>query len=64
MTRLPDIIGKTVEEAEEILKPYGIKTVRVTKQNGQYGLATADYRLNRVNVWVDQGKIVHVTGVG
>lgn len=64
MNRFQELIGLTVEEAEELLKPKGIKTVRVTKNNGQHGLATADYRMNRINVWVDQGKIVHVTGVG
>lgn len=45
-----DLVGLTVGEAKAKAARYGIKAVRVIKQDGDFALGTADYRTDRVNV--------------
>lgn len=55
------IIGKSVEQAREIL----LKTVRVVERNGEGVIVHADYRAERVNVAIDDaGKILRVVSHG
>lgn len=58
-----DIIGKTEEEAEVVLKRQG-KRLRVTQRDGEPYMVTCDYWPNRINVAVESGKIIQVVGVG
>lgn len=56
------LIGKTYEEADALVGPDMI--IRVYGQDGNYGLVTADYRLDRLNVYMERGVISYVKGVG
>lgn len=61
---LPYVMGLTVDEAQALLLPCGITTLRAFIKDGS-NLATADYRTDRYNVWVDEtGVIVKINGVG
>lgn len=58
------VVGLPVSEAAEALRYKGIFCVRVTREDGRYGLISADYRLDRLNVVVDDGIITEVRGIG
>ena len=65
---VPDIVGKTVDEATATLQDAGL-TLRVVKRDGEDLAATADYVPTRVNVAVetqaDGGeKVTEVVSVG
>lgn len=59
-----DLLGLTFEVAEQIAKKRGVDYLRVTKKDGTYGLAAADYNEKRLNVWMDNGLISHIAGLG
>jgi hypothetical protein len=54
---IPDIVGKTTEEAEKILKDVGL-IPRLQMVNGEALWGTADYRLDRVNLFVANATVV------
>lgn len=54
------IIGMTLDEAE---KASGLK-IRPTMINGQHMIVTRDYRLDRLNVSLKDGRIISVSGLG
>lgn len=55
------IIGKTVAEAEAILTG---KTIRVYKEDGESFMVTQEINGHRLNVAVENGKIVWIKGWG
>lgn len=56
---MKQIIGLTVAEARKYYK-----NIRIVEENGARLVVTRDYRLNRLNVAVRDGKIVEVLGMG
>jgi hypothetical protein len=54
---LTALVGRPVEEARRLVEARGYH-FRVLIQDGQSGYATADFRLDRVNVEVAAGKVV------
>lgn len=59
-----DVVGKTPAEALVVVLPKGINCIRVCSVDGEYCLATADYRTDRLNVEVVDGKISKLLGTG
>lgn len=57
------LLGKEEEEAHLLCEHYNYK-MRVTSRNGSYGICTQDYRLDRVNVSVTDGKVTYIKGIG
>lgn len=57
------IIGKTIEEARETLASAG-KTIRVTMKDGEAAVVTRDFRTDRLNVEIRDGKITGLRGIG
>lgn len=53
------LIGLTVEEAKE----KGV-WIRVMREDNQRYVGTMDFRPTRINVEVENGKIIKVNGVG
>lgn len=62
-TPYQELIGLTLQEAHQVLRARDM-TLRVTQQDGVHGFVTEDYRTDRVNVSVTQGRVSHVTGLG
>jgi hypothetical protein len=58
-----DLLGKSIEEAGRFVERSGY-VIRMTRKNGQPLIITRDYRTNRINVAVIDGKIVEVLSVG
>lgn len=58
-----NLIGLSVNEADEALKTAGYK-MRVVQEDGEHFIVTMDYRLDRVNVAVNNGKVSSINGVG
>jgi hypothetical protein len=58
--KLLKILGKTVEEATQITG----MIIRATMIDGQPMVTTCDYRFDRLNVSITDGKISGVTGPG
>lgn len=50
------VVGKTKEVAEDLCKKAGLR-MRVVNENGTPRIVTADYRTDRVNVTVVDGKV-------
>ena len=59
-----NIVGLTVEEAENVVAEHGITEVRATMIDGSHLMCTSDYRTDRINVGVSNGKIISVGGLG
>ncbi|MEI2702842.1 MAG: hypothetical protein V9E83_10625 [Baekduia sp.] len=57
------LVGKTEDEARTIATGNGC-TLRVTERDGKPSAVTLDYREDRVNVTVEDGRVKQVTGVG
>jgi hypothetical protein len=57
------LIGKQIDEARKIAEGAGW-CVRVKTRDGEALFVTCDVRSNRINVAIDQGAVVAVTGVG
>ena len=49
---VPDVIGKSVEDATATLEAAGL-TLRIVRKDGEDLAATADFLVNRVNVAVE-----------
>ena len=56
-----NVIGKTIFEAEQLHDCFDFRIVAV---DGKSRIITMDYRLDRVNVEVEDGKITKVQGIG
>jgi hypothetical protein len=56
MDNFDSLIGLTEEDAIEILKDEGWR-VRITVRDGKYYIVTRDYRLDRVNLQIVDGKV-------
>lgn len=56
-------VGKPVAEAVEFFKERGY-TLRMTKVDGQPAICTRDYRIDRINVSVENGIVTELTGRG
>ena len=57
---LDSLIGKTYEEAQELCDGYRL---RVTNKDGVAYVVTCDFRLDRINVELDNG-IVTFSSIG
>lgn len=57
------LLGMSVEQGRAALQSRELR-LRVIRQDGQYGVVTADYRTDRVNVCVVRDEIYHVVGLG
>lgn len=57
------LLGKTEDEAKQVCENYGYK-LRVTNKDGTSFIVTADYRTDRINVSVTNGKISAINGIG
>lgn len=61
MAKLSDefanIIGLSFEEAKASLIKSGVKHVRVMEKNGEHFIGTMDYRLDRVNLKIQDDKV-------
>jgi type IV pilus biogenesis protein CpaD/CtpE len=58
-----ELVGMTPAAAEQKAQSHGC-TVRTTKQDGKELPATLDHRPDRINVAVEDGKIVEVVSIG
>lgn len=57
------LIGATKEQANDYLAEYGMY-IRVTKINNNYTVCTRDYKPERINVSLFDGKIIEINGLG
>ena len=57
------LVGKGIERAIMTAQTNG-KTVRVVKQDGRNLIYTTDFNPDRINVAVEEGKVVAITGEG
>lgn len=57
------LIGLTLEQATEYATPLEV-VIRCVKKDGYNIITTRDYRTNRVNVSITDGKIVRVVNIG
>ena len=55
-----DVIGMEKEAAIDLCKNQGVK-VRVRSEDGQSFMGTADYRMDRINIHIQDGKVVKAT---
>lgn len=58
MDNIPNIVGLTVDEAEALLNPLGMK-IRVTRFDGIYRVVAKDCNPDRVNVETESGIIIN-----
>jgi hypothetical protein len=58
-----ELVGKTQKFAESVCRVAGW-SMRVVKVNGRPCVVTRDYRTDRVNVEVEFGVVVRITGLG
>lgn len=58
------ILGKTLEEAAALAKPYGITSIRPTRVDGEYLALHENVDGGRLNVEVVGGVITDVSYVG
>jgi len=56
-----EYIGKSVADAAEKAKNDGF-VVRIVEENGKSFMVTADYKTNRINFRVNNGKVIGVHG--
>lgn len=63
LTNPGDIIGKNINEARGIATSKGL-TIRVMEEDGESYVGTCDFRPDRINVVVKEGKVVEITGNG
>lgn len=59
-----DIIGKTITEAEKMVKSRGIERIRATIVDGKVMMKTMDLNPHRLNVATDNGRISSVMRTG
>lgn len=59
----PNLVGMTVSDARNVLKQRGL-ALRVTVEDGSPYMLTMDYRRDRVNVEVKDGKVVRIESNG
>lgn len=62
-TPSPNLVGMTVSDARNVLKQRGL-ALRVTVEDGSPYMLTMDYRRDRVNVEVKDGKVVRIESTG
>lgn len=60
---MSDIVGKTIEEANQSAKEQG-KTIRIVRRDGEDCIVSMDHKPNRINVEVQGGKIIKILHVG
>lgn len=58
-----ETIGMTVERAAEWFEQYGY-SMRITRKNGKRVITSNDFRTDRINVAIENNKIVEVLSVG
>lgn len=54
------VVGKTIQEAMKSLTELGLR-VRISSEGGKPNVLTRDYRLDRVNLEVRDGRVVRAT---
>ncbi len=64
MTDLPNVVGLTIEQATEVLRPHGINWVRPTMEDGKILMGTQDMRRDRLNVALKEGVIAAMGKIG
>lgn len=52
-----DVIGMEKQAAIDFCKTQGVK-VRVRSEDGKSFIGTADYRMDRINLHIENGKVV------
>ncbi len=55
------LIGLTVEDAKKVVEGY---VIRISREDGVAYMGTADVKLNRINVEVNNKIIVEILGIG
>jgi hypothetical protein len=63
MQNFDQLIGKTIPEAEALLSLADM-VLRKAKVDGEWMMGTCDYRLDRVNVIIENDVITEIQGVG
>lgn len=58
------ILGLTVDEAKAAVAGDGVKMIRSKVVNGEGQMVSFDYREDRANVSVQDGKIVDLLAIG
>ncbi len=62
-----NLLGKTIEDAQRALSTRTDRTdwiIRVVEVNGRKIIYTQDFKVNRINVWLKNGKINEVRCIG
>jgi hypothetical protein len=54
------IVGKTLDQAKALCESAGMR-LRITREDGEAKIVTMDYRTDRVNVHLENGKVVKAT---
>ena len=57
------IIGLSVDDARTLLEQNNM-ALRIMKRDGEHLIGTCDWRLNRLNVEVEQGVVTSVMAIG
>lgn len=58
-----ELIGKNLTDATALTESHGCR-LRVRVRNGQGQMGTADFRLDRINVGIDDDVVTSIQGVG
>ena len=58
-----DVVGLTVEQAQQVARQQGCNKIRVIQRDGKDLPVTLDFQTDRLNVAVEDGKVTGVDGV-
>jgi hypothetical protein len=58
--RLKTVIGLTEHQAKAMLEAYGYR-VRIVQRDREHYIVTMDYRTDRVNITIINGKVTNAT---
>lgn len=56
MMNLNDLLGLPEDKAVSLAGEHGFD-VRITRRDGNYIAVTRDYRTDRINLWIELGKV-------
>ena len=60
---IDEIVGLNPKEASQIVKDNGL-IFRIVNTNGVASIVTRDYKINRINVQVDNNEVTKVISIG
>ena len=58
-----DVVGLTVDQAKAVALEQGCEEIRVIERDGKHLPTTMDFRVDRLNVAVTDGKVTSIDGV-